>query len=120
MFRAMKARADGFPVVGPSARNLGVRTEGLNRDIPISPDGTVLPETGGMSLALDAALNLPKHRLPISLGGDGRDPVFSILSAALPSSLFVRMDRYPHALIEPAFVCGFEQYQENLSSTRLF
>ena len=120
MYRAMKAQADGFPVEGPSARTLGVRTDGPNRDIPISPLGTVSPKTGGMSVALDVALNLPKNRLPKSLGGEGRDPVFSISSAALPASLFVRVDGYPHAMIEPAFICGFEQYQENLSWTRPF
>lgn len=75
MYRAMKAQADGFPAVGPSARTLGLRTDGPNREIPISPPGTVSPTTGGMSVALDVALNLPKNRLPKSLGGEGRDPV---------------------------------------------
>ena len=72
-----------------------------------------------MSVALDAAQNLPKHRLPKSLGGEGRDPVFTMLSAALPASLLVRPDRYPHAFVEPAVVCPFEHYQNNLWGTRV-
>jgi hypothetical protein len=72
-----------------------------------------------MSVALDAAQNLPKPRLPKSLGGEGRDPVFRMSSAALPASLLVRPDRYPHALVEPAAVCLFEQYEKNLWGTRL-
>jgi len=72
-----------------------------------------------MSVALGAAQNLPKHRLPKSLGGEGRDPVFKMSCAALPASLLVRLDRYPHAFVEPAVVCLFEQYEKNLWGTRL-
>jgi hypothetical protein len=78
MFRAMKAETDGLPKVGPSSRELGVRTAGPTRDIPVKEDGTVEPGTGGMSVALDAARNLPKPRLPRSLGGEGRAPVFTM------------------------------------------
>jgi hypothetical protein len=72
-----------------------------------------------MSVALDAAQNLPKHRLPKSLGGEGRDPVFKMSSAALPAALLARSDRYPHALVEPAVVCLFEHYEKNLWGTRV-
>jgi len=119
MFRAMKADRDGYPTAGPSSRTLGVRIDGPSRDILVALDRTVSPGTGGMSVALDAAQNLPKHRLPKSLGGEGRDPVFKMSSAALPASLLVRPDRYPHALVEPAVVCPFEQYENNLRGTRL-
>lgn len=118
MFRAMKADRDGYPATGPSSRALGVRIDGPSRDILIAPDGTVSPETGGMSVALDAARNLPKHRLPKSLGGEGRDPVFKMSFAALPASLSVRLGRYPHAFVEPAVVCLFDQYEKNLWGTR--
>ena len=57
--------------------------------------------------------------LPKSLGGEGRDPVFTMSSVALPASLLVRPDRYPHAFVEPAAVCLFEQYEKNLWGTRL-
>jgi hypothetical protein len=119
MFRAMIAELDGYPKMGRSSRTLGVRIDGPNRDILIAQDGTVSPSTGGMSVALDAAQNLPKHRLPKSLGGEGRDPVFKMLSASLPVRLFVRPDRYPHGCVEPAAVCLFEQYEKNIWATRL-
>ena len=76
-FRAMRAEPDGLPKVGRSSRELGVRIEGPIRDLPVGEDGMVEPETGGMSVALDAAQNLPKPRLPRSLGGEGRDSVFA-------------------------------------------
>ena len=55
----MKAEADGLPKVGRSGRELGVRIEGPRQDITVGEDGTVEPGNGGMSVALDAALNLP-------------------------------------------------------------
>jgi hypothetical protein len=119
MFRAMKADRDGYPTTGPSSRTLGVRIDGPSRDILVALDGSVSPGTGGMSVALDAAQNLPKHRLPKALGGEGRDPVFKMSSAALPASLLVRPDRYPHPFVEPAAVCLFEQYEKDVCGTRL-
>lgn len=115
----MKEDSDGYPVTGFSSRTLGVRIQGPSRDIPVALDGTMSPGTGGMSVVLDAAQNLPKHRLPKSLGGEGRDPVFKMSSTALPGSLWVRPDRYPHAFVEPAFVCLFEHYEKNLWGTRV-
>jgi hypothetical protein len=119
VFRAMKEDRDGYPVTGSSSRTLGVRTDGPGYDISVAADGTVSPGIGGMSVALDEARNLPKHRLPRSLGGEGRDLVFRMSSAALPSSLLVRPDRYPHALVEPAVVCIFEEYEKSLLGTRV-
>jgi hypothetical protein len=75
IFRAMKEDRDGYPLTGSSSRTLGVRIDGPSTDILVAPDGTVSPGVGGMSVALDAARNLPKHRLPKSRGGEGRDPV---------------------------------------------
>ena len=118
MFRAMKAEADGSPKVGRSSRELGVRIDGPTRDLTIGPDGMVEPRTGGMSVALDALQNLPKPRLPRSLGGEGRDPVFTLFTAAIPRSLFVRPDRYPHALVEPSRRCSLRDFESDLASTR--
>lgn len=119
IFRAMKEERDGYTTTGSSSRTLGVRIDGPSRDILVELDGTVSLGTGGMSVAIDAAQNLPKHRLPKSLGGEGRDPVFKMSSAALPASLLVRPDRYPHAFVEPAAVCLFEHYEKNLWGTRV-
>jgi hypothetical protein len=114
----MKTEADGFPRVGRSGRELGVRIEGPTRDLVVGEDGTVEPGTGGMSVALDAAQNLPKPRLPRSLGGEGRDPVFTMSDADVPQSLLLRSDRYPHALVEPSRRCPFPDFESALASTR--
>jgi hypothetical protein len=114
----MKAEPDGLPKVGRSGRELGVRIDGPTRDLPVGQDGTVEPGTGGMSLALDAALNLPKHRLPKSLGGEGRDPVFSMVRTNIPSTLLLRQDRYPHALMEPGRRCLLSVFESGLAGTR--
>jgi hypothetical protein len=116
----MKAEADGLPKVGRSGRALGVRIDGPTRDLAVGQDGTVEPGKGGMSVVLDAALNLPKPRLPKSLGGEGRDPVFSMVSANIPATLLLRQDRYPHALVEPGRRCALIVFESGLASTRSF
>jgi hypothetical protein len=118
LFRAMKIEGDGLPKVERSGRGLGVRIDGPVRDIAVAQDGTVEPGTGGMSVALDAAENLPKPRLPKSLGGEGRDPVFTMSMAGVPQALLVRPDRYPHALVEPSRRCPLTVFESELSSTR--
>ncbi len=118
MFRAMKEEGDGLPVIGRSGRTLGVRVEGPVRDIPVAPDGTVARDSGGMSVALDHPNHLPKPRLPRSLGGEGRDPVFRVNRSALPETLAVRTDSYPHALVEPAERCLLAEFEAHLAETR--
>src|SRR6266567_2156325 len=118
MFRAMKAEPDGFPKAGRSGRELGVRTDGPIRDLPVGEDGTVEPKTGGMSVALDAAQNLPKPRLPRSLGGEGRDPVFTMQRPDVPETLILRIDRYPHAVVEPIRRSLLIEFEFDLASTR--
>ena len=118
VFRAMKEDIDGKPLVGSSSSKLGVRIEGQYRDIPINEDGTVHPKTGGMSVTPDTPEGLPKRRLPKSLGGEGRDPVFSFEVIDLPSTLALRRDKPSHALVEPSKSCLFEEYEQNLHGTR--
>lgn len=118
MFRAMKVEADGLPKVGRSGRELGVRIDGPWRDLAVGIDGTIEPGTGGMSVALDAAANLPKPRRPRSLGGQGRDPVFTMFTASVPPALLVGTDNYPHALVEPRQPCQFRDFETELSNTR--
>ena len=114
----MKAEADMLPKVGRSGRELGVRIDGPARDLSVGDDGMVVPRTGGMSVALDAAQNLPKPRLPRSLGGEGRDPVFTMFTADVPQTLLLRTDRYPHALVEPSRRCLFPDFESDLAGTR--
>ena len=71
-----------------------------------------------MSVAVDDARHLPKPRRPRSLGGEGRDPVFSLQSGAVPEMLSLRVDRHPHALVEPALACLLNDYERALASTR--
>ena len=118
MFRAMKQDPEGLPLTGHSGRTLGVRVDGLRRDIPVAQDGTVSPNTGGMSVALDEAANLPKPRLPRSLGGEGRDPVFRMSAEVLPTALRVRADHYPHAVVEPGQRCPLIAFETALAGTR--
>lgn len=120
MFRAMKAEPDDLPKVGRSGRELGIRTVGPIRDLPVGEDGMVEPKTGGLSVALDAAQNLPKPRLPRSLGGEGRDPVFTMRRAEVPETLIPRVDRYPHALVEPIRRCLLVEFESDLAGTRPF
>lgn len=120
MFRAMKAEPDGLPRVGRSSRELGIRVNGPIRDLPVGEDGIVDPETGGMSVALDVVQNLSKPRLPRSLGGEGRDPVFTMRKAEVSGTLTLRVDRYPHALVEPIRRCLLVEFESDLASTRSF
>ncbi len=114
LFRAMKANG-GAPEVGPTARTLGARP---GVDIPVC-NGCVAPKTGGISVAPRTPLNLPEHRLPVSLGGTGKDPVWSISSGALgPNLRFVPdADNLTHGTIQPTAVMTLEQYQAALAAT---
>ena len=120
VFRAMRADPDGLPRVGRAARELGVRVEGDVIDLHVAVDGSVAPESGGMSVALVDARHLPKHRRPPSLGGEGRDPVFAFPTARMPVDLAIRVDRHPHGLVEAAFPCKLLHYEERLAATRSF
>lgn len=101
-----------------SAHGLGVRVDGERPDILPDPDGNVHPESGGMSVVLDRAANLPRHRLPAGLGGLGRHPVFRISEQAILSTLLVRVNGHPHALIEPRAIRTLAEYEQELASTR--
>lgn len=118
IFRAMQEDSDGKPRTGNSAITLGVRIEGSHADILIDSQGQVHPKTGGMSVTPDDYRQLPKHRLPESLGGRGRYPIFSFQVASLPSSLMLHRDKPSHALVEPSKSCLFEEYEQNLHGTR--
>lgn len=117
LFRAMKIDMNGLPTVEASARGLGARP---NVDIPVI-EGHVSSGTGGMSVTLDDPFKLPRHRLPVRLGGEGRDPVFHLEAGQLPSVLAMRRDAAPaehHGLVEPTFRCTFVDYQSAIQSTR--
>jgi hypothetical protein len=116
----MKESADGKPVVGRSARELGVRTgTAANPDVPAIDDGDIVsPWQGGMSVAPDDPLHLLRHRRPASLGGVGQDAVWYIETDDLPVDLQFRQDTPTHGLIEPARSMTLKEYENALASTR--
>ncbi len=102
VIRAMRADADGLPLVGKTARYLAVRPDG---DIPVDRDGFVEPGTEGMSVSPPSVTTLPLLRLPREYGGEGKGPVFVIETDELPGELRYRPDpRNPegHGFVEPA------------------
>ena len=84
----------------------------------MGPGGKVAPRTGGMSVAPDDPVNLPRHRRPPALGGEGRDPVFRYAVAVMPPTLVLRRDQPDHAMVEPHDTCFFDAYQVAIHGTR--
>lgn len=121
MFRAMKKAEDSLPLVERSPRALGVRVSGVGANPPFDvfpdSDGHVAPGSG-LSVAMDDPRALPRHRKPRALGGEGRDPVFSLAVSVVREPLSVIEDRPPHALIEPASRCLLELFELALARTR--
>lgn len=117
---------DGLPRIGSTGRTLGARSGypngGTNPDIRITPAGKVYPRSGGMSVAMPPADNLPPHRRPPSHGGtDKKIALYELETEDLPDELQERIDPYNserHVFIEPAQVMSFEDYQQALHATR--
>jgi hypothetical protein len=106
------------PNTGASSRTLGARP-GL--DIPVAGDGSVEPETGGMSVSPAPPENLPVFRRPARYDGTGKDPVYEMETDALPFGLVYRPDPdnpETHGFIEPAYRMTFEEYQALIHATR--
>ena len=114
LHRAMQTDADGLPLVGDSARTLGVRSPG---DIE-SPDGVVAPGTGGLSVSPGTAMNLPRHRRPSDFDGSGRDPVWALSADLLPDGLRYAEDSDVHGTIEPGEPMELGDFRSLLAGTR--
>ena len=118
LYRSMNEARDGKPEVGRSARTLGVRP-GI--DILVGPDCTVVGRAGGMSVAPESRVNLPRHRLPPEDGGTGKDPVWEIGTADLGADLTYREDPLQpgvHGFVEPSRTMTLEDYDRALAATR--
>ena len=114
----MREGGDGLPMVGATARHLGVRP---GADIRILYNGSVSPGQAGMSVSPSPPQNLPSHRRPPELGGTGKDLVFEMDTEDLPEELEYRPDRArpdTHGFITPAYTMLFEHYQQAVHSTR--
>jgi len=120
LYRGM-TEASGTPQIGAAARTLGARPgPGRGTDIPVDPQGMVHPGTGGMSVAPDSAMNLPRHRRPPEFEGTGRDPVWSIQEKDLGPDLRYVPDPGPrptHGVIEPSRSMPIDDYQQALGNT---
>jgi hypothetical protein len=109
---------DGRPLLERSARALGVRVEGPDRDVDADAAGNVHPEGGGMSVAPDDPLALQTHRRPPEFGGTGKDPVWEITDEVLPGALLFRRDSPTHGLIEPGCSMPLGVFEDGLAETR--
>lgn len=125
VMRAMRKHPDQLPIIGESGRYLGARpalpTVPHDGDIPVRDDGTIEPETGGMSVSPQPVTNLPLHRRPREYGGQGKGPVFVLDTDELPTQLQYRQDpkaSHRHGFIEPSRRMSFEEYQESIHATR--
>ena len=126
LYRAMKEGPGGQPLLGPTARTLGVRTvppSGISK--PFTPDisvagGKVKPGGGGMSVTPDDPALLPTHRKPASLGGTGSDPVWVIEEGSLGPQLQHRRDPTKptrHGYVEPAKEMSLADYEQAIAAT---
>lgn len=116
LFRAMRAHGD-YPLVGDSARALGVRTSG--RDVDVHPDQNGYVHPGeGMSVAPDDPLLLAIHRRPPALLGTGRDPVWQIPQDDLPGGLKYRPTSTTHGQVEPDQSMPLGGYERALADSR--
>jgi hypothetical protein len=121
LYRAMKPAADGLPEVGPSARTLRVRAadRAPHNDVEAAqPTDPITPGTGGMSVAPNDPVNLPRNRRPAAIGGTGSDPVWEIDDTDWGAELQFRQDKPTHGLIEVADEMTLEEYEQALAATR--
>lgn len=134
IFRAMMRDAmDGKPMVGADARKLGARLPPKpHADIPVATDGSVKPQTGGMSVA-PRWRDLPAHRIPKRLqslfraaaGSDvlhlwrmGEGP---FADGPVTTDLNLRVDPNDstrHGFVEPAITMQGADYEAALAATR--
>jgi hypothetical protein len=114
VYRAMREDPAGGPMVGPTARTLGVRP---NVDIPVKA-GQVRQNSGGMSVAPDRPENLHPLRRPPVYGGFGKDPVWFLPIGLLGSDLQFREDSATHGLIEPARTMSIADFEKALEATK--
>lgn len=125
VLRGMRPDKECYPRTGPTPKTLGARPAGPTGeegDIPVSSDGMVRPETGGMSVSPPPVKNVIYFRRPPEHGGTAKKlKLYEMETDELPDELMARPDpRNPekHVFIEPAYEMSFEEYQGALESTR--
>jgi hypothetical protein len=121
VYRSMRADSDELPVVGRASWALGVRIEGLKRDVHVGEDGLVRPLGGGMSVGLGEWHSMPQGLIPVELGGTNpRNTMFSLEMEALPTELTIRQSgaNKAHHVIEPRRKMPIQHYEDLLAETR--
>ena len=131
IYRAMLADGDS-PLVGATNKTLGVRfPPEKHSDIPVEPDGSVGPGTGGLSLApawrvlphfliprrlrhlnRNAAGNNSLHRWCMGEGPFADGPI------AEPIRLRVDPRNASHGFVEPAAQMRKEDFQAAIAATK--
>ena len=120
-------RVDGqSPGTSRSAQDLGVRVPG---DIETTPEGNVLPNSGGMSVA-PRWRDLPAHRIPRRLrhmapGATGSNLVYcwrfganEFASGPFANRLHLAVTLKSHGTVEPEFEMPVDGYRQALAETR--
>jgi hypothetical protein len=117
----MTPDADGLPLIGRSARRLGVRLLDRvpNNDVDAASEVDILQPGKGVSVAPDDPAYLAKNRRPPQVnGGVGKDPVWVIDTDDLgPDLLFIR-DKPTHGVISPARPMTLGEYEMALAVLR--
>ena len=113
LYRSMRLDA-GLPMVGDSARKLGVREP---EDVRADAHGNIFPGAG-MSVAPDDPWQLPIHRRPSEFGGTGADPVWMIRDDGLAAGLDYVQDSPRHGIVGPAAPVSLVAFRGALADTR--
>jgi hypothetical protein len=132
IYRAMLAAGDK-PQLGNTATTLGVRVPpAANPDLPVDPQGSVRPGSGGMSVAPAWRL-LPIHRIPRRLRprfprAAGSNQLFcwrmgegAFAAGPVVAGLDLRPDPHHaarHGFVEPSHEMKLLDYQAALAATQ--
>ncbi len=121
IYRAMIRDTDGLPLVGRSARKLGVRTgdQMPNNDVDATTGTDVVQPDKGMSAVPNDPDNLAKNRRPPAVnGGIGKDPVWVMDTDDLGPDLRYEQDKPTHGMVAPARNMTLDEYEAALNATR--
>ena len=132
IYRSMKQAADGLPVVGSNAKELGVRVPpNPNSDVDLDDDGKVVLNGKGMSVAENWRYLLPhlvpKRLVPILPGAVGSNQLSCFKMGEGPfqagsicSGLILVLKTHdPHAgNVVPSQLIPLQDYQGQLAATR--
>jgi hypothetical protein len=118
------------PLIANTARGLGVRVNsGNTNDLPVSEDGYVSPNSGGMSVA-PRWQDLPLHRIPRRLctkiqfaTGNNQDACWRMGAGPfefgiMAEGLMLQPDSPTHGTIEPQMRQPLEHYLHAIWATQ--